>query len=148
MTGQFIVGSALTVLSIAIHAAFMAFAARVAQRRQVWLRRPPRLPKRAVALCLVSLWLMAGMHVTVWIWALYFLWAGALPDLETALYFSLISFTTLGFGDIVLDGSHRLLSGVLAANGLILFGLTVAMLVDFIRDLHALPSGSVDGPAV
>ena len=84
----------------------------------------------------MSLWLIAGMSATVWIWALYFLWSGALGDLETAVYFSLVSFTTLGFGDIVLAQPYRLLSGMLAANGLVLFGLTTAVLIDLIRSLH------------
>ena len=89
----------------------------------------------------MSLWLIAGMSATVWIWALYFLWSGALGDLETAVYFSLISFTTLGFGDIVLAQPHRLLSGMLAANGLVLFGLTTAVLIDLIRSLHGARTG-------
>ncbi len=142
MIGQFAVGSALILLSIAIHAGFMALASRAARRREPWLRRPPMLPKLAGALAAVSLWLMASMSATVWIWAFYFLWSGALGDLETAVYFSLVSFTTLGFGDIVLARPHRLLSGMLAANGLVLFGLTTAVLIDLIRGLHTAQSGS------
>ena len=102
-----------------------------------WLHRPPSLLKLIGALCAVSLWLMVSMCATVLIWALYFLWVGALGDLETAVYFSLISFTTLGFGDIVLAQPHRLLGGMLAANGFVLFGLTTAVLIDVIRSLHA-----------
>ncbi|MDE2792854.1 MAG: potassium channel family protein [Paracoccaceae bacterium] len=142
MIGQFGIGSALIVLSIVIHAVFMVFAARAVRRRGTWLRQPPALPKRAGILTAVSLWLMASMSVTVWIWAFYFLWVGALEDLETAIYFSLVSFTTLGFGDIVLAPPHRLLSGMLAANGLVLFGMTAAELLDLIRNLHAAKSDS------
>ena len=136
MIGQFAVGSALIVISIAIHAGFMALASRAVRHRGTWLTRPPALPKLAGMLGAVSLWLMASMSATVWIWALWFLWSGALGDLETAVYFSLVSFTTLGFGDIVLTRPHRLLSGMLAANGLVLFGLTTAVLIDLIRSLH------------
>ncbi|MDE0059133.1 MAG: potassium channel family protein [Defluviicoccus sp.] len=145
MFGQFAVGSALIVLSIAVHAGFMALAARAVRRREAWLRRPPALARLGLALALLSLWLMAGMSATVWIWALYFLWSGALGDLEEAVYFSLISFTTLGFGDIVLDRPHRLLSGMLAANGLVLFGLTTAVLIDLIRSLHSAQAGPRSG---
>lgn len=142
MSSQFAVGSALIVLSFAIHAVCMALAIRAFRRHESWLARPPQLPKLAGALCVLSLWLMASMSATVWIWALYLLWSGALGDLETALYFSLVSFTTLGFGDIVLDRPHRLLSGMLAANGLVLFGLTTAVLIDLIRSLHRARSGA------
>ena len=77
--------------------------------------------------------------------ALYLLWSGALGDLETAVYFSPVSFTTLGFGDIVLDRPHRLLSGMLAANGLVLFGLTAALLIGLIRSLHPAQSETAPG---
>ena len=145
MIGQFAVGSALIVLSFAIHAAFMALAVRAFRRYEAWLARAPQLPRLAGALCVLSLWLLISMSVTVWIWALYLLWSGALGDLETAVYFSLVSFTTLGFGDIVLDRPHRLLSGMLAANGLVLFGLTTAVLIDLIRSLHPAGAGEASG---
>ena len=99
------------VLSVAIHAAFIAMAEWAVGRRAVWLSRVPSLSWLAGTLCAVSLWLMASMSLTVWLWALYFLWIGAFGDLETAVYFSIVSFTTLGFGDIVLDRPHRILSG-------------------------------------
>ena len=145
MTSQLAVGSTLIVLSFAIHAGFMALAIRAFRRHETWLARPPQLPKLAGALCVLSVWLLASMSVTAWIWAAYLLWSGALADLETAVYFSLVSFTTLGFGDIVLDRPHRLLSGMLAANGLVLFGLTTAVLIDLIRSLHTKQPGTRPG---
>lgn len=144
MTSQFAVGSALIVLSFAIHAAFMALAVRAFRRHEAWLAQPPQLPKLAGALTVLSVWLLVSMCATVWIWAFYLLWSGALVDLETAVYFSLVSFTTLGFGDVVLDKPHRLLSGLLAANGLVLFGLTTAVLIDLIRSLHTTRPGAGD----
>ena len=142
MIEQFAFGSALTVLSIVVHALFIALAARAVRGHLFEKRAPPSMLERAGILSAVSLWLLASMSATVWIWALYFLWSDALGDLETAMYFSLISFTTLGFGDIVLARPHRLLSGLLAANGLVLFGLTAAELLDLIRCLNAARSGS------
>ena len=136
MTSQLAWGTVLIVLSIAIQATLMAVAVRTIRRHAAWLSRPPHLPKLAGAFCGVSLWLLAGLSASVWIWAVFLLWAGALADLELSLYFSLVSFTTLGFGDILLDKPHRLLSGMMAADGLILFGLTTAFLIEFIRSLH------------
>ncbi len=142
MIEQFAFGSALIVLSIVVHALFTAIASRAVSWRLFRQRMQLSMLERAGILSAVSLWLLASMSATVWIWALYFLWAGALADLETAMYFSLISFTTLGFGDIVLAQPHRLLSGLLAANGLVLFGLTAAELIDLIRSLHRARPGS------
>ena len=144
MTSQFAVGSGLIVLSFAIHAGFMALAVRAFRRYEAWLAQPPQLSKLTGALTVLSVWLLVSMSATVWIWAFYLLWSGALGDLETAVYFSLVSFTTLGFGDVVLDKPHRLLSGLLAANGLVLFGLTTAVLIDLIRSLHTTRPGTGD----
>jgi uncharacterized membrane protein YedE/YeeE len=57
---------------------------------------------------------------------------GVFHDFETSIYFALVSFTTLGFGDIVLEKQWRILSGLMGANGLVIFGLTTAVLVDFL----------------
>ncbi len=66
----------------------------------------------------------------MWIWAGGFYVIGAFSTLEESLYFAMASFTTLGFGDILLPHEWRLLSGFAAANGLMLFGLNAALLMD------------------
>lgn len=79
------------------------------------------------------------LHVCeVVLWALTY---SLLPDLEAfrafpnALYFSYITFTTLGYGDITIVGKWRMLSGVEAMNGILLFGWSTAMLFGLIQQL-------------
>ena len=72
----------------------------------------------------------------MWIWAAAYVGIGAIESLEPALYFSVVAFTTLGFGDITLPLEWRLLSGLTAANGLLLFGLSTAFLVEFLIKLR------------
>jgi len=72
--------------------------------------------------------LMAMHTIEIWLYACAFLVVGALPDLETALYFSTTSFTTLGYGDVVLDRQWRLFGAIEGANGLLLFGWSTASL--------------------
>lgn len=136
MIGQLATGSVLILLSILVQAAFMVLAMRILRHNQQWLQRPPHFLKLVAALAGVALWLLLAMTITVWIWAIYFQTSGALGDLETSVYFALVSFTTLGFGDVILAKEHRLLSGMLAANGLILFGLTTAFLIEFMQRLY------------
>ena len=73
------------------------------------------------------------MTASVWIWAIALWVLGIFVQLETSVYFALVAFTTLGFGDILLPVEWRLLGGVAAANGLLIFGLLTAMMVETLR---------------
>jgi voltage-gated potassium channel Kch len=69
------------------------------------------------------------------LWAYTYLWVGAIEQLETALYFSMVTFTTLGYGDITLSSEWRLLTSFEAANGIIMFGWTTALVAAVIQRL-------------
>ncbi len=74
------------------------------------------------------------------------IWASAyriLPETSTefsnfleAWYFSIVTFTTLGYGDIILHGKWRLLSGIEAINGIMLIGWSTAMMYSLIQQLY------------
>ncbi len=67
------------------------------------------------------------------VWALAYLALGEIEGLEQAFYFSMVTFTTLGYGDIVVDAPVRLLASFEAANGIIMFGWTTAIVVAVVR---------------
>ncbi len=73
------------------------------------------------------------MTASVWVWAIALWVIGIFQTFETTVYFSLVVFTTLGFGDILMPPEWRLLGGLAAANGLLIFGLLTAMLVETLR---------------
>jgi hypothetical protein len=82
---------------------------------------------------------LVGIHtVEVWLYALAYLVVGALHDLEAALYFSTSSFTTIGYGDVVLDHRWRLVGAIEGANGLLLFGWSTAFLISITGRMRAL----------
>jgi hypothetical protein len=53
---------------------------------------------------------------------------GEFADFGTAYYHSAVNYTTLGYGDMVMSASWRLLGPLEAANGMLLFGVTTAMI--------------------
>ncbi|MFZ1470097.1 MAG: potassium channel family protein [Paracoccaceae bacterium] len=133
---QIVTGTVLLTMNIVV-AAVAAFVLEVVvQQAHPWLVRPPQRPKMMVLLIGVGLWVLAVITTGVWIWALAYWALGALPDLEHSVYFSLVSFTTLGFGDVLLDKDWRILSGMEAANGFLSFGLLTALLVETLRQVR------------
>ena len=78
-------------------------------------------------LALFVLWLFLATLLEVWAWALLYLALNAVGSLEEAAYFSMETFSTLGFGDITLSKYWRLLSSFEAANGLLMFGWSTAL---------------------
>jgi len=67
------------------------------------------------------------------LWAAAYLALGEIKDLEPAFYFSMVTFTTLGYGDLVLDENWRLLASFQAATGILMFGWTTAILISVVQ---------------
>lgn len=132
MIVQLVIGSLMIVLSVIVEAGFIAVAEATLKRREAWFRRGPTGGKAAAALALSTLWLMGSHSVVAWLWALCFMALDVFDALEPALYFSVVSFTTLGFGDVLLPEPWRLLAGLCAANGLLIFGVSTAFLVELL----------------
>jgi len=129
---QLVIGTFVIVLSIVIEAVFIGVAEHASLRYGAWLVRKPHRPRLVASLAAVTLWLMAATGIAVWLWAITYMAVGAFDALEPALYFAIVTFTTLGFGDVLLTEEWRLLSGLAAANGLLMFGLSTAFLVEFL----------------
>jgi len=69
-----------------------------------------------------------SIEIIVWAFAYSLLLPmGELGSFEETVYFSFVTFTTLGYGDITLTEGWRLLSGIEAMNGIMLAGWTTAM---------------------
>ncbi|WP_296424851.1 ion channel [Yoonia sp.] len=101
-----------------------------------WLVRAPHRPKLILVMCVAAIWILAQMTAGVWVWALAFWALGIFDTIEPAVYFSLVAFTTLGFGDVLLPMEWRLLGGMAAANGLLNIGVLTALLVEALRHVR------------
>jgi len=86
--------------------------------------------------------LMLGNVLQILIWALLYRAMGAFPDLETAAYFSGVTFTTLGYGDLTLPKRLRLVGVLQAANGVMMFGMTTSVFVAAVQ--HAVSERLAD----
>ncbi|MFO1132762.1 MAG: ion channel [Hyphomicrobiales bacterium] len=111
---------------------FTAFSGRL-EKVVIHLRRIFRRFTNTATIVICVLFVMSVQTVNVWVWSLTFYFTGVFQSLEPSLYFSLVTFSTLGFGDIILDEKWRLLSGLAAANGLLSFGWSTAYMVELVR---------------
>ncbi|RMD95028.1 MAG: two pore domain potassium channel family protein [Alphaproteobacteria bacterium] len=139
---QLAIGSLLLLLgTIYAGAGYLAMDMAI-DRARPWLLRAPHMPKILLLLCGSMLWALAIVTVATWVWAIA-LWAlGVFVTFETALYFSMVAFTTLGFGDILLPQEWRLLAGMSAVNGLLMIGFLTASLVEVLREVRRLQLAS------
>lgn len=135
MTAQLLIGAAVTIASLVVTASFIAAAVQVLTRFSDWLAPPVSTWRVGLVISLSSLWLLLSLLVSIWIWAVVYRAVGAFDAFEPAFYFAIISFTTLGFGDVILEEPWRLTAGICAANGLLIFGLCTAFLVEEFRML-------------
>lgn len=147
MALQIAIGAALVLISIiCAGAAFWTLEA-VLTRRRDWLMRAPHWPKLILLVCLTACLALAVVSVSVWLWAFAYLALGLFSTVEESVYFSLVAFTTLGFGDILLAPEWRLLGGIEATNGLLSIGLLTSLMLEAGRFVRRIQAQSLrDGP--
>jgi len=129
------IAALLMVITTVIHAAGMLTVMHAIQSRNA---HAPDNRKRmhfySVAGVVLLMFLVSVIEVLVW--SVTYLWLGAIEGLEQATYFSMVTFTTLGYGEIVLDEQWRLLASFEAANGIIMFGWTTAIVLATVQRIY------------
>jgi voltage-gated potassium channel Kch len=91
------------------------------------------------ALIMIVIFGLFVIHtVEIWLYAFAYSLLGAVLDFETSLYFSTVTFASLGYGDIVLSRDWRLFGAIETANGVILFAWSTAFLLSVMSRLKAL----------
>ena len=137
MVVQIVIGTGVILFSLIIAGlAFWSIETGVS-RASPWLVKKPSTPKLMAVLLATAFVLLLVMTATVWIWALILLRLEVFVQQEAAVYFSIVAFTTLGFGDILLPSEWRILGGMTAANGLLNMGLYTAVLVEALRRVRS-----------
>ena len=79
------------------------------------------------------------------IWALIFEFCGEFPQLSVAIYHSAVNYTSLGYGDIVMSAAWRLLGPLETADGMLMFGVSTAMIFTVIERLTRIRFKFEDG---
>ena len=136
MITQLVLGTITITLTLLTQAGFVSIAINRLAQAANWINRSRKQMRRYLVMVGLTLWVLLGLTGAVWIWAALYFILGVFESFETALYFSVVAFTTLGFGDITLNDEWRIMSGMMAANGLVLFSLNTAFIFEALRGLN------------
>ena len=135
MLPEIAAASILSALTVVVHAVGLMSLLR-------WvLPSPPRAERRfwvMVWLLVRITWTLIAIHlVEIAVWAVFFWRQRCLPDLESSFYFSGVTYTTVGYGDLVLPQDWRILGPVEGLTGILMCGLSTGFFFAVISSLYA-----------
>ena len=135
MVMNIILGAFLLLVTCGMHLLGMIFVMHLLRLDEGPLRT--RLLRVRAYLVGETVLVMAGVSILeALLWAAAYLALDEVQKLEQAFYFSMVTFTTLGYGDIVLDERWRTLASFEAATGIIMFGWTTAILISVVQHAY------------
>jgi len=122
-------GTVMTIVTVLIHFWGLLYLNHLMHRHRARLRPLASRGRQAFVLLIVVLGIFALHTLEIWCYAIVYMWLDEFATFEAALYFSISSYTTVGFGDLVMTPRWRLLSAIESTNGWILFAWSTAFLL-------------------
>jgi len=135
MLTQTLLGSLLMLVTVFIHSIGTSVALRWIIFKHRSRTQRTSVVQRSLIVGIVVLIMFIATLFESSIWALTYYLVDAISKVEEALYFSTVTYTTLGYGDVILQDEWRLLSAFEAANGVIIFGWTTAVIIVAMNDV-------------
>ena len=143
MITKLLISFLLMAFCVGIHAVGLMGAMR-------WFERSSALTDRRFwpptwLLVQVASWLVLLHLLEISIWALLYAWGHAIPDAHAAFYFSSVTYTTTGYGDIVLPEAWRLIGGVEALTGILMCGWSTGFFFAVLSNIYRTQQASLSG---
>lgn len=129
LTSEILWGSALLGLCTFVHLAIVVCGVKILHTYRDFLKSKAFLVHFGATIGVALLCIVAAHTVQVWFWAGSFLMLQSLPNLESAVYFALATYTTVGYGDVVAQVGWRVFAAIASVTGLLSFGISTAFLV-------------------
>jgi len=129
MLANLALGTLLISATVLIHTVGLVLLSRWMSSVIDWLRLHRHAVGRSLAVTSVVLGLFFIHTIEIWLWAAAYVAMDVVDGFEASLYFSTVTFSTLGYGDIIAAPEWRLFASFEAIDGLILIGWSIAYLV-------------------
>jgi hypothetical protein len=129
MATNLALGTLLISATVVVHTLGLVLLARWMSWIVRWFRLHQHDLGKIVAMVTTMLGIFLVHTIEIWLWAYAYIATGVVAELEEAVYFSTVTFSTLGYGDITAPPSWRVLAALEAMDGIILIGWSIAYLV-------------------
>ena len=128
MLSELTLAFVVVAVCVVIHTAGLVGAAEWLIDRRERFEQRPGMTRFSLYLILICSVITVLHLMETAVWAAVYQWWGLFPDYETSLYFSLGSYTTIGYGDVLLPQRWRLLGALEGISGVLLCGLSTAFI--------------------
>jgi voltage-gated potassium channel len=135
MLNELLIAFAIVAICVVIHVGGIGLFAQYLLGRFPQLEGLTTIRRQTVLLILVFAVVISLHLIETAIWATFYYWHNLFETYETALYFSLGTYSTIGYGDVVLPGRWRLLGGIEGISGVLLCGLSAAFIFAVVNAL-------------
>ena len=125
MLSKILIACVLVAITVAVHAIGLAVLLRFLTRSN--MVSPTRFWPVTWLLLRVTWWLILTHLIEITVWAMFYFWQECLPDAESAFYFAGVTYTTIGYGDLVLTKPWRMLGPVEGLTGILMCGLSTGL---------------------
>jgi voltage-gated potassium channel Kch len=133
---QLLIASAMVIATVGVHLIGLGLLIRLLRSHHQRVGRFSTAP--LTLLFGASLGLFAIHTVEIWLYAALYVALGAVGSFEQALYFSTVTYATIGYGDVVLAHPWRILGAIEGATGIIMLGWSTAFLVSLLAQVKLL----------
>jgi len=89
-------------------------------------------------------WLIALHLIEIAVWALFFWWQQCFSDIESAFYFSGVTYATIGYGDLVLPKEWRLFGPLEGLAGILMCGLSTGFFFAIVFRMYVMRTNRGD----
>lgn len=133
---QIVLGILLISITVVIHAIVLDELLKFIKRITPVIHKKASRRWKIIILTISVLGIFMSHTVQVWLWAGFYLSVESFASLEEALYFSISTFSTVGYGDVIIENKWRLIAGLESANGFMLFGWSTAFIFEIMSRLY------------
>ena len=145
MLSGILIPGVLVAVTVAVHAAGVAVLLKALRR---WSAIPPRHFWPITGLLVAVIWFLLLLHLAeILVWGSFYLWWECLPDAEAAFYFSGVTYTSIGYGDVVLAKPWRLLAPIEGLTGILMCGVSTGLFFAVVSRIYQARHAPTSGAA-